>query len=98
MSKKWDFFDDKWASGKKEKTNGKNKRKSGEEIVWREGSKVEGGKKVFERGKGIFEGGKKVFGRGEGLFEVLEEGVEGEFFGLPVKVGLGEKAVIGKGL
>ena len=33
MSKKWDFFGDKWASGKKEKTNGKNKRKSGKEIV-----------------------------------------------------------------
>ena len=91
MSKKWDFFGDKWASGKKKKTNGKNKRKGGEEIVWREGDEIEGRKKVFERGEGIFEGGK-------GLFEVLEEGVEGEFFGLPVKVGLGEKAVVGKGL
>ena len=56
------------------------------------------GKGYSREGEGYSREGKKVFGRGEGLFEVLEEGVEGEFFGLPVKVGLGEKAVIRKGL
>ena len=61
-------------------------------------AKLREGKGYSREGEGYSREGKKVFGRGKGLFEVLEEGVEGEFFGLPVKVGLGEKAVIRKGL